>query len=282
MSQKALDSVPPAPSPDGAKLHIEHQHQPSLDLGRVPARLLLADDPLLHQPLVDAADALASASILALPDPLGHTRPHYGYLVLHLLQLARLHHHDSLADTHHLDAFDAHLTRAFSALAKSIPPTPLPIDQTLWLQSCVRLYLKQLGERLDRRRQLLVLDALIASTGESGPLSPVNPDESPDTWTYRDLTALHALFNLGFWFDKPHWLDRARHAAIYHCENTQPDYFTNQPWALAAFLYFPQTRTLGEQQLHDCTLNAGGETGGLSTLTGMLLADAVAAMRVRR
>ena len=264
-----------------------------LNLGLPAARLLLQDDLLIHAGLVEASDLLAQAPILELTDAIGHRRPVYGMLVLHLHQLARLHRHESLEESGRLSPLDVNLSRCLVSLANSQPvPTSdpdstdhvsaRPIDLSLWLHWCVLLHLKQLGERFDRRRQLPVLEALIRSTGETGPLSPAptDADQSPDAWAYRDLVALHALFGLGVWCDKPHWLARAHAAAVYHVENTQPDYFTNQPWALAAFLHHPDTRSFGEQQLHDCSINPGGETGGLSVLAGLLLADAAATLRV--
>lgn len=108
---------------------------------------------------------------------------------------------------------------------------------------------------------------------EDHPLHEQSLDDAPDTWTYRELVAIHGTMGVvslgatGLW---PAVAAAARHQQRV----TQPDYTTYQPWGLAAFLSEPSTRPFAEQQLHDVQTHLAVEGGGGSLVAGLLLADA--------
>src|SRR5690606_33037121 len=102
-------------------------------------------------------------------------------------------------------------------------------------------------------------------------------NESPDTWTYRELTGLHALANLALLRRNTAWARRVKEIAGYHLEHTQPDFTTYEPWALFAFGWTPATSDFAQQQLHDVQTHLA--SGGVDlTAAALLLADADWAM----
>ena len=113
---------------------------------------------------------------------------------------------------------------------------------------------------------------------EDHPLHEQQLDDAPDTWTYRELVAIHGTMGVvslgaeGLW---PAVAAAARHQQRV----TQPDYTTYQPWGLAAFLTEPSTRPFAEQQLHDVQTHLAVEGAGGSLIAGLLLADAWAQLR---
>ncbi len=92
------------------------------------------------------------------------------------------------------------------------------------------------------------------------------------------MCALHGLFAVGAAESETGLLKRARRAARYHVEHTQPDYTTYQPWALSAFACWPETAVFAEQQLHDVTSHLSIERGPGALVPGLLLADAWATL----
>ena len=117
--------------------------------------------------------------------------------------------------------------------------------------------------------------------GEDAPLRPQSSDESPDHWTYRELTGLHALQAIASGSsldDETRAALRGRIAGVarYHQQHTQPDYTTYQPWAVSAFLSEPATTWFAEQQLHDVQTHLAIEGGGGAVLPALLLASAYA------
>ena len=113
---------------------------------------------------------------------------------------------------------------------------------------------------------------------DPAPFEVQSIDEAPDAWVYREMTSLHGLFGLFSVYDDMALENRCLGICRYHLQHTQPDYTTYQPWALAAFLYFPETVAFGEQQLHDVAthLSVEGPPGAL--VPGLLLADAWATL----
>ncbi len=111
-----------------------------------------------------------------------------------------------------------------------------------------------------------------------GPLHAMASDDTPDTWVYRELVGIHGAFGtfVANSYDEPGEI--ARRAARYHLHHTQPDYTTYQPWALAAFLWFPETVSFAEQQLHDVQTHLSIEGAAGALVPGLLLADAYATL----
>ena len=107
---------------------------------------------------------------------------------------------------------------------------------------------------------------------EDHPLHAQELSDAPESWTFRELVAIHGTMGVvslgagGLW---PAVAAAARHQQAV----TQPDYTTYQPWALAAFLREPSTRPFAEQQLHDVQTHLAVEGGGGALVAGLLLAD---------
>ncbi len=123
------------------------------------------------------------------------------------------------------------------------------------------------------------VDWALSDSQTQGSIQRASVDAAPDEWVFDELVLLHAAFELAFLHRRDDWLERARVAALYHLHHTQPDYTTYQPWALAAFLWFPETVPFAEQQLHDVQTHLAVEGPPGALVPGLLLADAYATLR---
>ena len=119
---------------------------------------------------------------------------------------------------------------------------------------------------------------LAESFSGEGALHEQTAADAPEAWVYREMVALHGLVGMFCLHGGAALALRVRSAAVYHLHHTQPDYTTYQPWGLAAFLWFPETVSFAEQQLHDVQthLSLAGPAGAL--VPGLLLADAYATL----
>jgi len=158
--------------------------------------------------------------------------------------------------------------RMLSALgepnAGNLPPDPTLLrgdrgEQRLW-RACM-------GEAVG-------LDDLLADRG--GPLLAPDAYLAIEVWAECELSALHALFRLAreAGAGRPDLLRRARQAAAWHLEHTQPDNSTNRPWALHAFLLLDSGS--GEGRLYAETLlhNMAATEARSEPLSRWILADA--------
>jgi hypothetical protein len=255
--------MPPAPPLDPAHvIDLAHQavdlacdqrtHRPSPRDHLVPLCSLL---PLCRTMLDRREIATAAASVQQLLDDAvaqqtagnrvrftdgrGHSRPIYVCLALHLLTLA-----------------DPHATA---------PPPLVPPSDSVELAAWHAVL--QPGDHVE-------LDLPGADVGPR-PLHPQPRDEPPDTWVYRELTALHAVDLLARRSDSPPGLAaRVDAAADYHQQHTQPDYTTYQPWALVALMTRPTARLLAEQQLHEAQSHLAIEGGPGAVVMALLLTEA--------
>lgn len=262
----------------------------SVALGVPAARLLLTGEAALHHALVAGFRTLAgigrSAATTGLMPmmrtAMGDRRPIYHPLVLHL----------------HLAAFEKAYEEMpaglWSACEDAIPDaiapsrsietwadTPPPhdqVDQVLWHSLCVLEQASLLSRDVDVELVESVVHAALSQPGPAGALHPYESDDSPDAWTYRELTGLHALANLALRRRNQTWARRVQEVAMYHLDHTQPDYTTYEPWAVFAFAWSPATSLFADQQLHDVQthLAAGGPMTGI--VPGLLLTDAAYAL----
>ncbi len=246
---EALDAAGPAPAADEAA-------------GRM-AMALPAARRLLDPAAVDPAAVLEglrrlTTGPLRYNDSLGHTRPAYFALLVHLHAAAL----DD--DTPGRDAVAA-------AVARLEPRPDDPADE-LWRALCL--------SHLPGQDPAPMVDAVVSRPGPNGELHAfVEGDDLLDAWWYRELVGLHALFRLAHGpLGRDAWRARARGAVLYHLDNTQPDHTTAQPWAVAAFLTHPESIPFGEQQLHDARSYWTHGGPGASVIPGLLLADAAGTM----
>jgi hypothetical protein len=178
-------------------------------------------------------------------------------------------------------------------LIEAFTDAPPPLHRTalvLWQSLCLYEQAKLTSRDLDAEIADAVVGNIVRNPGRAGSLHLRGDDESPDAWTYRELTGLHALANLALRTRNRDWARRVEEVAGHHYTRTQPDYVTYQPWALFAFAWPDRTRFFVDQQLHDVQAAAGaGGTGGaegeessggsgLSVMAGLLLADAADAL----
>jgi hypothetical protein len=114
--------------------------------------------------------------------------------------------------------------------------------------------------------------------GKDGALHGLGLDDLLDSWTYRELSGLHALHAAARGMDDFPLTARCGQVAAFHQGHTQPDYTTYQPWGLWAFSYDGATAMFAEQQLHDVATHLSVEGPGGALLPALLLAEASAGM----
>jgi len=164
---------------------------------------------------------------------------------------------------------------------KALPPgdagavTELPPDPTLFAgdRGEQRLWRACRGEPID-------VGPLLA--GRSGSILAPDAYLAIEVWAECELAALHALHRLARQpgQDRAALLRRAREAALWHLEHTQPDNSTNRPWALHVFLLLGDDG--GEGGLYAETLlhNMAASDARSEPLSRWILADAARELRL--
>jgi hypothetical protein len=110
------------------------------------------------------------------------------------------------------------------------------------------------------------------SQQDSGQFLHATASDNPETHWYHELVLLHAAAAYAVQAEDRGIAEAVRRNTAFHQAETQPDHATNQPWALFAFVWNPDTRPLADQLLHSVTVQQAAEPGGLSLI---LLADAL-------
>lgn len=225
-------------------------------------------------------------------DALGHSRDVYHPFAVHLSLAAYIKHYETMPVDlwgHCEQAVPEAIApmRMIEQFTDATPPLPM-IPMVLWQALCVAEQAHIFGRDADMELIDSVVSAATSEPGRDGSLHAYSPQETLDTWTYRELVGVHALANLALLRRNNEWSKRVEQIAVYHLENTQPDNVTNQPWGVFAFLWSPKTRSFAEQQIHDATTQAAGGRGtsvsgtggqaGLQPIAAMLLADAIRAL----
>lgn len=208
--------------------------------------------------LAEAKAAAETGARTRFTDGLGHSRPHYHHLLLHVQVRAWQQAVGSAA-------------LPFAADALLPPPPAAGADAGLRLMAALSEGLLGKPPETVFAHVQAVLDD---QTDTSAALQPRTVHDALDHWTYHELVALHALDQLARFWPQAGWTERLQAAALFHQAHTQPDYTTYQPWALAAFFGVPETDLFAEQQLHDTQthLSLAGRPGAL--LPAVLLAQA--------
>lgn len=226
---------------------------------------------------------------ISFRDALGHSRDVYHPLAVHLCLAAYIQHYETMPVDlwgHCEQAVPEAIApmRMIEHFTDATPPLSM-IPMVLWQALCVAEQAHIFGRDADMELIDAVVSAATSEPGRDGALHSYSPQETLDTWTYRELVGLHALANLALLRRNSVWSKRVEQIAVYHLENTQPDNVTNQPWGVFAFLWSPKTRSFAEQQIHDATAQAAGGRGqdmgstqGLQPIAAMLLADAIRAL----
>jgi hypothetical protein len=114
---------------------------------------------------------------------------------------------------------------------------------------------------------------LTKSQQPSGAFLAATSADNPETHWYHELVLLHAAASYAVQTEDRPLAAAVANSAKYHLDQTQPDHATTHPWALFAFVWNPQTRSLADQLLHAAGTNA-------SALTSILLADALYCLRL--
>jgi len=113
-----------------------------------------------------------------------------------------------------------------------------------------------------------------------GPLFPQESSRTIEVWTERELSGLHALDRLSGARGRHDLAERARAAARWHIEATQPDNATNRPWAAHLFLKLAAEEGLADARLYAETLVHNCQTAGgvPDALSALILRDAADAL----
>lgn len=223
-------------------------------------------------------DVADQAAPLMFADGAGHRRDVYHPLVLHLHMAAFAKHYETLPVSSWSACEDAlpeavAPARAIEAWAVTSPP-PAAVSLVLWHALCLYDQANLTQRDIDMELVDAVVHHALAESPKGGPLCAADHNQSPDAWTYRELTGLHALSALALRRRNSAWASRVQEIATYHQDHTQPDYTTYQPWALFAFAWSEATQPFADQQLHDVASAASAGGGECDWMTGLLLADA--------
>lgn len=173
---------------------------------------------------------------------------------------------------------DATLQAWCMTAARRIDASPLPanelhahdgqrITEVVWLA----MALSVCGHRDFAHRA--VIEPLLSAQQPHGPFLKASKNDNLESLWYHELVLLHAVASVGVARPGDETMRKAVvRAADYHLNETQPDHATNDPWALFAFLWNPQSRPLADAMLHAAATMG---TAGDRAVTLMLLADAL-------
>ncbi len=116
---------------------------------------------------------------------------------------------------------------------------------------------------------------------DDGPLDPAGASSTAiETWTERELAALHAAWHVAIARNDRGLLARLHRAAAWHAANTQPDNATNHTWAIHVFIERmlegdADSELFAQTLLHNCHVTLGKP----DLRSGLILADAAVALR---
>lgn len=211
-----------------------------------------------------------------LADPLGHARPAYLYLAIHIQTLG-----GPFPQAVPPASVAPMIRRMLDELRQRTltdqdPPAIRPmIDRWLWQLLCWHELASWADGRINPADRATIAQQLQWWLGGSnGPLHEMDTEESLDFWTYREFCGLHALAHLHRAYPQVVMPDRLRQIALYHVQNSQPDNTTNQPWGLPLLAMFAESRMLAQQQFHDTITHAASQGRTVAGIAGLLLADA--------
>lgn len=113
---------------------------------------------------------------------------------------------------------------------------------------------------------------LVRGQQPAGPFLAASASDNPETYWYHELLILHAVASYAVQSEDRGAAAAVSRATAFHLAELQPDHATNQPWALFAFIWNPQTLPVADALLHAADIQSGQEPPGLSLI---LLADAL-------
>lgn len=214
-------------------------------------------------------------------DRLGHTRTIYRPLLLY--SWLRAAHLAGIGTDPLAAATDAWCGALHAPVQATLAQGPLPasrgaeVAEAAWSALALRIA----SERLHRPDWSCLarewFHHLAARQQPHGPLLTATASDNPEAHWFFELATLHPLATYALQTGDPTLRQAVHRAAHFHVAETQPDHATNQPWALFAFLWHPDTVPLADALLHAATAHGSGATP--SALTLMLLADALYCLR---
>lgn len=257
---------------------------------RVERGLMLVD--ALHSgwspTLGDRVDRLLRAptdsdlAAIRIIDRAGHRRPAYVGLLVYCWALAYRKMNERLPPADRA-RWEESLRAWCDLLERQLASTPLPdgdiaadLGGVATAAAWRALALSVAGKLLHRDAWCDLADdtfgRIARSQQPTGELLRASARDNPETHWFDELVILHALASYAV-----HTKDESAAAAVhrataFHIRETQPDHATNEPWALLAFIWNPDTRSFADQILHTAsTLHAQSPSG----VASMLLADAL-------
>lgn len=189
----------------------------------------------------------------SLADPMGHSRPIYLLLAIHLQTQAA-----SRTDSPGPMPLTMlnHLRQRTSLVCDALAIRPT-IDLWLWQILCWHELLELTADSSKASDQARLAEALSWwLERHDGALHEPDIEQSLDFWTYREFCGMHALAHLHQAYPQAVKRSRLEAMARYHVENSQPDNTTNQPWGLPLLAMFDESRMLAQQQFHDVMTHA--------------------------
>lgn len=245
------------------------QQTPDLDALMSVAKLMVQDDPSVHQTLIDGIATFATQQRIDGLDK----RQVYPLLAMHVHLAAFGKCYLALPDTiweHAAMNFEklANPLRDTISQYRDAPPSYLDTAITLWQAYCLLEIGSQRHADGDITLARAVIQHIVDRQVTDNSLTLQDIEQTLDDWTYRELTGLHALTGAALLDRNETWANRVEQIAMHHLYNTQPDHCTSEPWGLFGFLWAQQTRMFGMQQIHDV------KAYGLVGVGRILLADA--------
>lgn len=127
-----------------------------------------------------------------------------------------------------------------------------------------------------------VFGKLVRRQRDTGAFLTTTLSDNPETHWFHELVILHAAASYAAQAEDRALAAAVQRATLFHQNETQPDHATNQPWALFAFLWNPDTRPLADGMMNTLQIHGSGSgtDSQRSCLTLMLLADALYCLRL--
>jgi len=156
-------------------------------------------------------------------------------------------------------------------------PTQMPVngDEAIaWVWSALALQVAGAGREDWQPQPKRMFDSLFQNQQRTGAFLPPTSSVHPELRWYQEMVLLHAATTYAVLSPTELAIQSVTSAAKFQAEEIQPDHATLEPWALFAYLVYPDARMLADHLLHSVQLRLA-RTGSIDVLTVVLIADAL-------